>query len=127
MGKTPQHVSVQPSNQPLAMTIPTLDPASGSRPIEPEAEAEAIYTLDIIVQLSGVASETVRAYQEEGLIAPPELPNPDSQRFDDETLRTLRQIEHLKACYGMSLPGIRLLLRLLQETERLEAELRAQR
>lgn len=125
MGEAPKHLSVQPSNQPLAMTIPTLDPASGARPIEPDAEG--VYTLDIIVQLSGVSSETVLAYQEQGLIAHTELPNADSPRFDDETLRTLRRIEHLKACYGMGLPGIRLMLRLLQETERLEAELRAQR
>lgn len=107
------------------MTIPTLDPASGSRSIEPEAET--VYTLDIIVQLTGVSSETVRTYQEEGLISPATGPSEARPCFDEEALRTLRRIEHLKAAYGMNLAGIRLLLRLLSETERLQAQLRAQR
>lgn len=125
MGEAPKHVPVHPSKQRLAMTIPVFNSAPGSR--DPEPEEAAVYTLDIIVQLSGVPRETVRAYQQEGLISPAQDPDADSPCFDDEALRTLRRIEHLKADYGMSLPGIRLMLHLLAETERLEAELRAQR
>ncbi|MBL9171147.1 MAG: MerR family transcriptional regulator [Verrucomicrobiales bacterium] len=107
------------------MTKPHCDAPAGSS--EDRTEPETVYTVELMVQLTGVSDDMLRCYQLEGLISPTNGPTADRPSFDDETLRTLRRIEHLKTAYGMSLPGIRLLLHLQAETERLQAELRAQR
>jgi len=85
----------------------------------------ATYTLDVLCELVGVSSKTILHYQEHGLIVP--AGGSGARRFDDETLRTLRRIEHLRARYEMNLRSLKLTLGLLQELERLRDDLRARR
>ena len=92
--------------------IPANDP--GEQPV---------YTLDIVAELTGVSSQTILHYQEQGLIHPA-APTGD---FDDETVHTLRRIEHLRRTSEANLTGIRLILDLLDEVDRLKAALRARR
>ena len=79
-------------------------------------EPEATYSLEVFARISGVAEETILRYRERGFIRP--LPT-DSERFDDEALRTLRRIEHLRETCGVNDSGLRLILDLLEEIERL--------
>ena len=85
----------------------------------------ATYTLDVLCELVGVSSKTILHYQENGLIVP--AGGSGSRRFDDETLRTLRRIEHLRARYEMNLRSLKFTLGLLQELERLRDDLRSRR
>ena len=89
-------------------------------------ETRTYHTLEVVVGLTGLSPQSILHYQEQGLIAPVFV-REGAGRFDDEALRTLRRIEHLRAHYEMSLRGLRLTLRLLQEVEQLEAALRARR
>lgn len=82
-----------------------------------------VYTLDIVAELSGVSTTTILHYQEQGLIHPA-APAGD---FDDETVHTLRRIEHLRQTSEANLTGIRLILELLEEVDRLQTALRARR
>lgn len=84
-------------------------------------EDDAAYSLEIVARLSGVDAELVMRYREEGLIHP--LPGCDD-RFDDEAVRTLRRIEHLRSTYGVNDNGLRLILGLLEDVERLRSEAR---
>lgn len=84
-------------------------------------EDDAAYSLEIVARLSGVNAELVMHYREEGLIRP--LPGHDD-RFDDEAVRTLRRIEHLRSTCGVNDAGLRLVLGLLDEVERLRGEIR---
>jgi len=77
---------------------------------------ETVYTLEVIASISGVDQETILHYQQQGLIRP--LPE-SGNRFDDEALRTLRRIEHLRETCGVNETGLRLMLDLLDEVERL--------
>lgn len=77
---------------------------------------ETVYTLEVIARISGVDAETILHYQEQGFIRP--LPESANQ-FDDEALRTLRRIEHLRETCGVNEAGLRLILDLLDEVERL--------
>jgi DNA-binding transcriptional MerR regulator len=73
------------------------------------------YTLEILAETTGVSTQTIVQYQEHGLLRP---------EFDDETLRTLRRIEHLRETCEVNLTGLKLLTQLLDEVEQLRAELR---
>ncbi len=76
------------------------------------------YSLEILSQTTGVSTHTIVQYQEHGIIRP---------QFDDNTVRALRRIEHLRETCEMNLHGIKLLTQLLDEVEQLRHELRARR
>ena len=73
------------------------------------------YTLEIIAEITGVSTRTLLEYQEHGLIQP---------EFDDDTIRTLRRIEHLQETCEMNLAGLKMLTRALSEVEELREALR---
>lgn len=78
---------------------------------------ETVYSLEVLTRISGVDAETILHYQEQGFIRT--LPQSANQ-FDDEALRTLRRIEHLRETCGVNDAGLRLILELLDEVERLK-------
>lgn len=88
-----------------------------------EPAVDATYQLEIVARITGISEETLLHYQEEGLISPEE----ESGNFTEETLLTLRRIEHLQATYQTSLPGLKLILELLDQIELLQSEIRARR
>ena len=47
--------------------------------------------------------------------------------FDEEAIRLLRRIEQLRTSYGVNLPGINMILGLLEELEQRQVELRFRR
>ena len=79
------------------------------------ATPQAVYTLDILAEITGVSTQTLVQYQEHGLVRP---------EFDDETIRVLRRIEHLRESCEVNLAGLKLLTSLLEEVEQLREELR---
>ena len=76
------------------------------------------YTLEVLAQLTGLSTQVLVSYQEHGIIQP---------QYDDDTVRRLRRIEHLRESCEMNLEGMRLMARLLDEVERLREELRLRR
>ncbi len=88
-----------------------------------EPDEEATYHLEILAQLTGISSSTILHYQENGLIRP----RVASGEYDDETLHTLRRIEHLRTNCETNLSGLKLILDLLDQVEQLQLSLRARR
>lgn len=84
------------------------------------------YTLEILSEITGVSTQTIRLYQEQGLIRHGATPA-EKEEFDDEAVRALRRLEHLRASFGVELSGLKWLTGLLEEIEQLRAELRARR
>ena len=76
------------------------------------------YTLEVLAQMTGLSTQVLVSYQEHGIIQP---------QYDDDTVRRLRRIEHLRESCEMNLEGMRLMSRLLDEVERLREELRLRR
>lgn len=76
------------------------------------------YTLEFLAEITGVSAQTIVEYQEHGLIRP---------EFDDESVRTLRRIEHLREICETNLAGLKLMTGLLDEVEQLRAALRDSR
>lgn len=89
-----------------------------------ESEGGVCYTLEILSEMTGISTQTILRYQEHGLIRPSAGGN---AVFDDEAVRALRRIEHLRGTCEMNFNGLKLLTDLFDEVERLRAELRARR
>lgn len=77
-----------------------------------EPDDSASYSLEVVARITGISSQTIVRYQESGLIRP--------DHYDDETVRTLRRIEHLQSTCGVNEAGLRLILGLMEEVERLK-------
>lgn len=73
------------------------------------------YTLDILAEITGVSTQTILEYQEHGLIRP---------ELDEDSLRILRRIEHLRESCQVNLAGLKVLTSLLEKVEQLNEELR---
>jgi DNA-binding transcriptional MerR regulator len=97
------------------------DPRHGPL-IEPDPDAS--YTLDVVARVCGVSSRTILHYHEQGLLRPVAEDDAGGGCFDDETVRRLRRIEHLRQTYGMDTAALRLTLGLMDELDRLRSELR---
>ena len=52
-----------------------------------DPEEQATYSLEMLAEITGVSSQTILHYQEQGLLPP--------SGFDDEALHTLRRIDYL--------------------------------
>jgi len=74
------------------------------------------YTLEILAEITGVSARTILLYQEHGII---------HSDFNDETVRALRRIVHLRDTCKMNLSGLKMLSSLLEEVEQLREELRS--
>lgn len=84
-----------------------------------EPDEQATYSLEIVERITGISSQTIIRYQEAGLIRP--------EVYDDETVRTLRRIEHLQSACGVNEAGLRLIMELMNEVDRLRNDLQARR
>jgi DNA-binding transcriptional MerR regulator len=84
-----------------------------------DPDEQATYTLETVAEITGVSSQTILHYQEHGLLR--------SSGFDDEAVHTLRRIDYLRSTCETNISGLRLILDLLDQVERLQTELRARR
>jgi DNA-binding transcriptional MerR regulator len=100
--------------------------SSTPNPDLPSAASEtgASYSLDILSEMTGLTTETILHYQAHGLVHP--MPG-SGPKFGDETVRALRRIEYLRETCDVNLAGLKLLNDLLDQVERLRAELRSRR
>ena len=89
-----------------------------------DGETDICYTLDVIAELAGVDTRTVLHYQEQGFLRPATGETGSDVKFDSESLRQLRRIDHLRSTCEMNDTGLRLVLGLLEEAERLREERR---
>ena len=88
-----------------------------------EPDEHATYSLEIVARITGISTETILLYQEEGLLQPV----CESGAFDDEAVHTLRRIEHLRRRFEANLAGVRLMLGLMDEVDRLKTAIRSNR
>ena len=84
-----------------------------------EPEENATYQLDVVESLPGLSSQTILHYPEIGLVRVSSVPG----EFDEDALRTLRRIEHLRDTCEVNSSGLQLILDLMDEVERLRTEL----
>lgn len=81
----------------------------------------AVYVISVAAELAGVHPQTLRIYERKGLVEPARTTG-GSRRYSDEDLARLERIAHLTD-EGLNLAGVKRVLALEAEIERLHAEL----
>jgi MerR family transcriptional regulator/heat shock protein HspR len=82
---------------------------------------QAVYVISVAAELAGVHPQTLRIYERRGLVTPARTQG-GNRRYSDADIDQLRRISEL-AEEGMNLEGIRRVMELEAENERLRAEL----
>ena len=78
----------------------------------------AVYIISVAAELGGVHPQTLRIYERRGLMRPYRTPG-GTRRYSDEDLERLGLIQDLTA-EGVNLEGVRRVLEMREEIERLE-------
>ena len=82
---------------------------------------QAVYVISVAAELAGMHPQTLRIYERRGLVLPARTQG-GNRRYSDADIEVLRRISEL-AEEGMNLEGIRRVMVLEAENERLKAEL----
>jgi len=90
-----------------------------------DSRARAVYMISVAAELAGVHPQTLRVYERKGLLDPTRTSG-GSRRFSDRDLERLREIQRLTN-EGLNLEGVRRVLELQAEVDRLHVELEATR
>jgi MerR family transcriptional regulator/heat shock protein HspR len=80
----------------------------------------AVYVISVAAELAGMHPQTLRIYERRGLVQPARTQG-GNRRYSDIDIERLRRIQDL-AADGMNLEGIRRVMELELEVERLQAE-----
>lgn len=80
----------------------------------------AVYVISVAAELAGMHPQTLRIYERRGLLQPARTQG-GNRRYSDTDIERLRRIAEL-AAEGMNLEGIRRVMALEAEVERLRAE-----
>jgi len=83
-----------------------------------------LYTLDATAHLAKVPRRSILIYCRAGLVRPVFQPPYGLMAFTEEAIHTVRRIEDARAVTGIGLAGIKTIFELLDEVERLRAEVR---
>jgi MerR family transcriptional regulator/heat shock protein HspR len=82
---------------------------------------QALYVISVAAELAGMHPQTLRIYERRGLVAPARTQG-GNRRYSDADIEILRRISELAAS-GMNLEGIRKVMELEAENERLRRQL----
>ena len=85
-----------------------------------EPPPEAVYSIEAAAHLLDVPRRRIAVYCRYGLLTP--VANEHGYYFDGRSIKTLRAIEELRSVCGDDLAGIKMILRLMNEVQRLNSE-----
>ena len=84
------------------------------------SQEHAVYVISVAAELAGMHPQTLRIYERRGLVQPARTQG-GNRRYSDVDIARLLRISEL-AAEGMNLEGVRRVMALEQEVERLGAE-----
>lgn len=85
------------------------------------SDRRAVYVISVAAELAGVHPQTLRIYERKGLVDPARTTG-GSRRYSDADIGVLKRITELTED-GLNLAGVKKVLALEAENERLRAEL----
>ena len=89
-----------------------------------QPKPNVLYSLDAAAHIAGVTRRSILIYCRAGLVRPVFQPPYGVMEFTEEAIHTLRRVEYLRTVHGVDLPWLKTIFDLLDEVERLRAELR---
>jgi len=93
----------------------------------PQSGQQSFHSIEVAARLAQVPRRLIILYYKHGLVAPIGDPTRSDWYFDDEAIRIVRRIEYLRSTCRLNLAGIKLVMALTTEVERLRTELRFHR
>ncbi len=87
-----------------------------------EQETKAVYVISVAASLAGMHPQTLRIYERRGLIDPYRTPG-GTRRYSDDDLERLGLIQDLTD-QGINLEGVKRIMELQNEVDRLRAEVK---
>lgn len=89
-----------------------------------QPKPNVFYSLEATAHLAGVTRRSILIYWRAGLVRPVVQPPYGMIEFTEETIYNVRRIERWRAVHGVDVAWLKSLVELLDEMERLRAELR---
>jgi MerR family transcriptional regulator/heat shock protein HspR len=90
---------------------------SGPRP------DRAVFVISVAAELAGMHPQTLRMYERKGLVRP-ERTSGNSRRYSERDIERLRLIQELTQQAGVNLAGVKRIMELQREVDRLQARVR---
>ena len=123
MGTVGRRICVQPEGKrmsdsndqeiPVALALELFQP-----------NPNVLYSLDATAHLAGVPRRSILIYCRAGLVRPVFQPPHGVMAFTEEAIYTVRRIEDVRASHGVGVTWVKAMFDLLDEVERLRAEVR---
>jgi MerR family transcriptional regulator/heat shock protein HspR len=89
---------------------------------EPQSD-RAVFVISVAAELAGMHPQTLRMYERKGLLRP-ERTSGNSRRYSERDIERLRLIQELTQQAGVNLAGVKRIMELQNEVDRLEARIR---
>src|SRR4051794_6355410 len=89
-------------------------PAAGGRVMD----QRPIYMISVAADLVGMHPQTLRIYEQKGLVRPQRTPG-NTRLYSEQDLDRLRLIQRLTSEFGLNLAGVEVVLRMEDEVARL--------
>jgi DNA-binding transcriptional MerR regulator len=89
-----------------------------------QPKPNVFYSLEATAHLAGVPRRSILIYCRAGIVRPVVQPPYGVMEFTEEAIYMVRRIEHLRTVHDIDLDMLKSLFELLDEVERLRAELR---
>jgi hypothetical protein len=121
VGVIGRHIDIQPEEIiMIETTVPDFPPSLALELFQPSPNI--FYSLDAAVHLSGVSRRSFLVYCRAGLVRPIFQPPNGLMVFTEDAIYTARRIEYLRSVHRSDLAWLKTVLNLLDEVERLRAE-----
>ena len=89
-----------------------------------QPKPNVLYSLEVAAHVAGVPRRSLLVYCRVGLVQPVFQEPYGTMAFTEETIHTVRRIQHLRTLYGLDLNWLKTMFDLAAEVEQLRAELR---
>ena len=84
-----------------------------------DRDERAVYVISVAAELAGVHPQTLRIYERKGLLQPQRTQG-NSRRYSQRDIEHLRRIQDLTQAAGVNLAGVKIIMEMQEEIERLQ-------
>jgi MerR family transcriptional regulator/heat shock protein HspR len=89
-------------------------------------EERGVYMISVAAELAHMHPQTLRMYEQRGLIEPKRSPK-NTRLYSQRDVERLRRIQEMTSQQGLNLAGVETVLRMEERVERMRAELERMR
>jgi MerR family transcriptional regulator/heat shock protein HspR len=95
----------------------------GDRRSDGAQDERAVYIISVAAELAGVHPQTLRIYERKGLLRPKRTSG-NTRRYSERDIERLRTIQELTQVEGVNLAGVKRIMQMQRELERMRERIR---